>query len=117
MALVVRAFPVLAGHESHVRELAKSMATDRAADAAQFFARFGVRHESWHLQQTPHGPWVIVVTEVDAPVETAKEYSASQGEFDLWFKAQVLELSGIDPQTQPLGPPTDQIFAWSAGGK
>ena len=116
MPLVVRAFPVLEGKESVVRAFAKSLATDRAAAAARFYTRLGVTHESWHLQETPHGLWVIAVTDVDAPTERAEQYSASRGEFDEWFKAQVLALSGIDPTTQPLGPPTEQIFAWSTAG-
>jgi hypothetical protein len=57
------------------------------------------------------------VTEVDEPTKRAEQYSASHAEFDEWFKSQVLELSGIDPTTQPLGPPTDEIFAWPAAEK
>jgi hypothetical protein len=114
MAFVVRAFPVLAGREESVRQLARSMSTERAAQTTDFYARNGVCHESWHLQETPAGPWVIAVSDIDAPAQRARQYSASQQEFDAWFKRQVLELTGIDPQTQPLGPPTQEIFAWSA---
>jgi hypothetical protein len=114
MPFVVRAFPVLDGKECVVRELAKSMSAERAAQTGEFFARFGVCHESWHLQETPAGVWVIVVTEIDQPGERAKEYSASTHDFDSWFKSQVLALTGIDPFTQPLGPPTEGIFAWPA---
>ncbi len=116
MSLVVRAFPVLEGKESVVRSFAKSLATDRAREAAQFYARFGVRYESWHLQETPSGLWVIAVTDVDAPTERAEQYLSSSHEFDEWFKAQVLALSGVDPTTQPLGPPTEEIFAFSGYG-
>lgn len=114
MSLVVRAFPVLEGMEEGAREVARAMATERSAQASAFFARFGVRHESWHLQETPAGPWILVVSEIDAPVERAEEYSASHEEFALWFKERTLELTGIDPFTQPLGPPTEEIFSWSA---
>ena len=112
MSLVVRAFPVLAGKENVVRAFAKSLATDRAAEVAHFYTCFGVKSESWHLQETPSGLWVIAVTDVDAPTKRAEQYSSSHAEFDEWFKAQVLALSGIDPSTQPLGPPTERIFAW-----
>lgn len=117
MALLVRAFPVLEGKESVVRAFAKSLATDRAAEVAHFYTCFGVKYESWHLQETPSGLWIIAVTEVDEPTKRAEQYSASHAEFDEWFKSQVLELSGIDPTTQPLGPPTDEIFAWPAVDK
>jgi len=117
MSLVVRAFPVLEGKEGVVRAFAKSLKTDRAADVAHFYTCFGVTYESWHLQETPSGLWVIAVTDVDAPTKRAEQYSASHAEFDEWFKAQVLALSWSAPTTQPLGPPTEEIFAWPASGE
>ncbi|MFY9823714.1 MAG: hypothetical protein WAM82_20200 [Thermoanaerobaculia bacterium] len=117
MSLVVRAFPVLAGKENVVRAFVKSLTTDRAAEVAHFYTCFGVKSESWNLQETPTGLWVIAVTDVDEPTKRAEQYSASHAEFDEWFKTQVLELSGIDPITQPLGPPTEEIFAWPAADK
>ena len=114
MPFVVRAFPVLAGREESVRQLARSMSTERAAQTTEFYARHGVSHESWHVQETPAGMWVIAVSDIDAPADRARNYSASQQEFDAWFKSQVLHMTGIDPQTQPLGPATEEIFAWSA---
>lgn len=117
MALVVRAFPVLEGMEESVREIARTMFAERAEQAAEFFSRLGVRRESWHLQETPAGLWVIVVSDLDAPEERAQEYAASHREFDAWFKERVLEFTGIDPLTQPLGPPTEEIFAWPAADR
>ncbi len=113
MALVVRAFPVLEGMEESVRDIARTMAAERQAQAAEFFAGLGVRHESWHLQETPAGPWVIVVSDIDEPEERARQYSAAREEFATWFKERTLGLTGIDPYTQPLGPPTESIFHWT----
>ena len=54
---------------------------------------------------------VIGVTEVDGDVSAiAQEYAASNRSFDRWFKDQVKNLSGIDPDVQPLGPPSEVIF-------
>jgi uncharacterized damage-inducible protein DinB len=114
MSYVVRAFPVLEGQEDRVRELARAMAAERSAEAAKFYSAFGVRHESWHLQETPQGLWVIAVSDIDEPDQRAAEYAAATEEFAGWFKQQVLALSGIDPQTQPLGPPTEALFSISA---
>lgn len=113
MPLVVRAFPVLAGKEHLVRELAAALKTSRAAEAAEFYSRLGVRGESWHLQHTPYGVWVIGVTDVDSPEERAPQYAGSRHDFDVWFKEQVLALSGVDPEKQPLGPPTEEIFSFT----
>lgn len=111
MPLVVRAFPVLPGKEEDIRRLAAEMAGPRRRDAEQFYKSFGIIRESWHYQETPHGPLVIGVTEVDEEPEVkAREYADSIRPFDSWFKDQVRNLTGIDPSIQPLGPPTEVIF-------
>ncbi len=110
MPLIVRAFPVLRGKED-IRRLAAEMAGPRREEAKEFYKSFGVIRESWHYQETPHGPLVIGVTEVDGDLGTvAQEYAESNRPFDQWFKDQVRNLSGIDPDVQPLGPPSEVIF-------
>jgi hypothetical protein len=111
MPLVVRAFPVLPGKEEDIRRLAAEMAGPRRQDAEQFYKSFGVIRESWHYQETPHGPLVIGITELDAePEARAQEYAESSRPFDRWFKDQVRNLTGVDPNVQPLGPPSEVLF-------
>lgn len=114
MPLVVRAFPVRKTIPE-VQAFAEAMRTTHRAGADSFYRQYGVSHESWHVQLTPHGPWVISVTAVDDPIEAAPRYAASAAEFDIWFKSQVLELSGVDPDKQPLGPASTLIYQWSDG--
>lgn len=115
MQRVVRAFPVLPGKEPCLQDMVRQLAGERAKEAADFFKRFGVTHESWHAQETPAGTWVIGVTEIsDIPVDVAAAgYARSEQAFDTWFKEKVREISGIDPNTTPQGPPTQCIFSWS----
>jgi hypothetical protein len=110
--LLVRAFPLLAGKEAELRQFAEAVSTTRAGEVADFHRRMGIARESWHMQQTPFGTWVIGVTEMSQrPLQAAaQEYAASQHGFDRWFKEQVKTISGIDPETTPLGPPTECIF-------
>jgi hypothetical protein len=111
MPLIVRAFPVLQGKEEDIRKLAAEMAGPRREEAQEFYRSFGVVRESWHYQETPHGPLVIGVTELDDdPRVRAQQYAESDRPFDSWFKTQVRNLTGIDPNTQPLGPPSEEIF-------
>ena len=114
MERVIRAFPILPGKEDEARDAAREMAGERADGMADFYRRFGVVSESWHEQQTPAGTWFIVVTDIgDKPAEAAgREYAASQHEFDAWFRGRVKEITGVDPQTAPLGPPTTCVFSW-----
>jgi hypothetical protein len=112
MPLIVRAFPVLPGKEEDIRKLAAEMAGPRREEAREFYRTFGVVRESWHYQETPHGPLVIGVTEVEDidPSARAQGYAESNQPFDRWFKDQVRNLTGVDPDLQPLGPPSEVIF-------
>ena len=113
MPLIVRAFPVLAGKEEAAIAFADEVGTRQ--DTAAFFQRHGIRRESWHLQRTPSGAVIIVITDVEGPpLERAAGYQNSQASYELWFKDRVRELSGIDPDTQPLGPPTQTIFSYDS---
>ena len=111
MPLIVRAFPVLRGKEEDIRKFAAEMAGPRRQEAEEFYRSFGVIRESWHYQETPHGPQVIGVTEIDGEISArAQAYADSIRPFDRWFKDQVRNLTGIDPNVQPLGPPSEVIF-------
>lgn len=110
MPFVVQAFPLLPEREGALRAFADQMAGERAAEGADFYRRLGVAHESWHLQHTAAGPLVIAVTEIADVDAAATSYAASQQPFDRWFKDQVLHLTGVSPDSDPLGPPTEQIF-------
>lgn len=113
MTLVVRAFP-LRGSMSALAAFSAQLSGPRASEASQFYRQYGVEHESWHLQETPNGPWIIAVTTVANPDEAAPRYAGATEAFHIWFKDQVLALTGIDPNSTPLGPPTEQIFSWQA---
>ncbi|HXU30758.1 MAG TPA: hypothetical protein VN851_09295 [Thermoanaerobaculia bacterium] len=115
MPLVVRAFPILPGKEEDLRAFASELTGARRPEAAEFYRQFGVRHENWHLQQTPNGAWVIAITDlIEDPQLAAQAYAESERPFDRWFKDKVLEISGSDPDLEPLGPPTEAILDWSA---
>ena len=109
MTLVVRAFPVNCDRGA-VEEMVAEM-HKRGDEVRNFYNTFSVRREAWFFQDSVHCPMVIGVTEVGAPVEkVASEFAASTDEFATWFKGRVLELSGVDENEQPLGPPTEMVF-------
>ena len=112
MSLLVRAFPLresVADFEAFVKDLQGP----RKAEAVAFYQGHNIAHESWHLQQTENGPWVIVVTIVSKPEETAPKYAQATDAFSSWFKGKVLTLSGVDPTIAPLGPPTTEVYSWT----
>lgn len=113
MAFLVRAFP-LRGSRQDFDAFVKALDGARQAEAAAFYGSHDITHESWHLQETDNGTLVIVVTLVRDPGESAPKYAAASDGFASWFKDQVKALSGVDPSKAPLGPPTKEVYRWSA---
>ena len=113
MSHVGRAYPLIRPlAELHAFVAALSGARREEADT--FYRQYGISHESAHLQETPNGHLLIVVTALDDHQEAAPRYKAASDEFQSWFKAQILHLTGVDPNVTPLGPPSAEVFAWSA---
>jgi hypothetical protein len=113
MPYLVRAFPLV----RPLDELNKFLATHcdaRRLDTDRFYRQYNVSHESVHLQETAHGHLLIVVTVIEDQQEAAPRFQAASEEFQAWFKAQLLHLTGVDPNVTPLGPPTTQVFSWPA---
>lgn len=113
MPYLVRALPLIRPM-AEVEEFLATMMGERRRETDRFYAQFGVAHESVYLQETPHGPLLIVVTLIDDHHEAAPRYQAATEAFDTWFKQGILRLTGIDPNLQPLGPPTRCVLDWSA---
>jgi hypothetical protein len=84
MQQVVRAYPVPEGKQPALREFAAALQGAKAAQTTEFSERHGVARESWHLQETSHGTWLIGVTEIPGkPVsEAARGYAESGHSFD-----------------------------------
>jgi hypothetical protein len=112
MSLLVRAFPLKAPVAALERFTA-DLKGPRQADAKAFYAAHGVAHESWYLQQTDSGPWVIGITQVENVPENAPRFAKAKDEFSSWFKQQILELTGVDTSTAPLGPATQLVYSCS----
>jgi hypothetical protein len=111
MKQVVRAFPIQKPTED-LLAFAADLSGPRSKEATEFYRSYGIVRETWHLQETPSGPWAIAVTELADPDEAAPRYARASEEFHSWFKAQILSLTGVDPNVTSLGPPTTEVFAW-----
>jgi hypothetical protein len=113
MTIMVRAFPARASR-AEIEAVAAELNGPRKQQATAFFRSYNLKLESWHLQETPAGLLVIVVTILDEePQAATQRYAASTAEFDIWFKSQVLRLTGVDVNVDPMGPPTTRVYHWS----
>ena len=112
MSLLVRAFPLKAS-EADLQKFIAELQGPRRADVDSFYQEHGVTHESWYVQETEHGPWVIGLTQVEDVQESAPRFAQHQGDFPAWFRAQIQKLTGVDTSATPLGPPTTLVYEYS----
>jgi hypothetical protein len=113
MALVVRAYPVKsrAAVEEFINEL-----HSRGSEAQAFYERMRV-HETWHYQDTAHGPIVIAVADVAEVKQAADDFQFADDPFTSWFKERVLQISGVNPNETPMGPDAELVYDSRAVGK
>src|SRR5215211_1425885 len=111
MPNIVRAFPLIRP-VSELQTFLSELTGIRKADTDKFYRQYGVSHESVHMQETPHGILLIVVTTIQDQQQSASLFKATSEEFHAWFKARLLHLTGIDANVTPLGPPTTEVFSW-----
>lgn len=105
-------FPVLPGKSEALREFAQKLLGERRAEFE--LSQLSVHKESWFIQPTPMGDVCIVHFESDDPAAVFAGLASSQDDFDVWFRSQVLDTTGID-LTQPLPGLPPRIFHWTRG--
>lgn len=102
--------PLLPGKTDAARAFAAELAGPRRAELDN--AQTTVIKESWFIQETPHGDFMIVYYVSPDPDKVHAALAVSEEPFDVWFRAQILDLTGIDIST-PLGNLPRQVLAWS----
>jgi hypothetical protein len=89
------AFPIQAGKEDAARAFAAETSGARRSEFEAHLARADVTRETWTLEETPMGSFMLVWFEGD--VEKAfTELATDDSEFSAWFRAQVLDVTGVD---------------------
>lgn len=103
-------FPVLPGKSEALIAFAETIMGPRRAEYE--ISQQSVTKESWFLQPTPNGDICIVHFESDDPAAVFNGLAESQEPFDVWFREQVLDTTGVDLTNPPAGFPA-RIFHWT----
>ncbi|MCB1233119.1 MAG: hypothetical protein KDN19_22945 [Verrucomicrobiae bacterium] len=111
MIRAVRAFPVLPGKEEVLAAFMRAM-KERGEEVDDFYRRYGVTMESWHIQTSPDGGVLVIVTSEAKDDAAFAAHAASDHPFDTWFKDRVKEISGINLNETPRGEPSREGFCW-----
>jgi hypothetical protein len=98
------AFLIRTGKEDDARAFAAETFGSRRADFEAHLARHGITRETWSLQETPMGSLILVWFEGDVE-EAFARLATDDSEFTTWFRARVLDVTGVDLAAPPEGPP------------
>ena len=106
-------FPIQAGREQDARAFAAETKGTRQAAFEAHHVRVGTTRETWTLQETPMGSFMLVWFEGD--VEKAfGDLATNDSEFVSWFRGQVLDLTGVNLGAPSAAPPPEVLVDYSA---
>jgi hypothetical protein len=95
------ALPILDGKTDDARAFMHELEHVRKGDYDRSERRIGIPKELWYLAALPSGNHFIAYMESEDFTRSLGMFSQSQDEFDLWFKAQLANATGIDLNNPP----------------
>jgi hypothetical protein len=114
MTSFASAFPLLPGKAEQWKQFNHEMIGSRRSEFEAFLQRQGVTREVVALQQTPQGDMVVVYFEAPDIAHAFEVLGSSQEPFDVWFREQAKDTTGID-FSQPASGPLPEIYIdWQA---
>jgi hypothetical protein len=109
MAVFNGAFPILHRNEQRGRDFAAACMRKRRKEFEAQLVRDGVARETWALQETPMGSFMLVWFEAPDIEKAFTELATAGDEFTIWFRDQVKDLTGVDLGAPPESPPPDVL--------
>jgi hypothetical protein len=109
MAVFNGAFPIISGKERASMEFAIACMVERSKEFEAHLVRHGVTRETWALQETPMGSFMLVWFEAPDIEKTFTLLATSGEEFTVWFRGQVKDMTGVDMGAPPESPPPDTL--------
>ncbi|MGH2589135.1 MAG: hypothetical protein ACRDJE_29785 [Dehalococcoidia bacterium] len=97
------ALPILPGKGADARAFQRDLAGARQADYAHAERALGIVKELWFLQETPNGDLFIAYLESPDLNRALGRFAASRAAFDVWFRRQLADVTGIDLSIPPPG--------------
>ena len=104
-------FPIAEGKEDAARAFAAETIGARKADFDALQARSNITRETWAMQETPMGSFMLVWFEGDVE-KTFGDLASDNSEFATWFRAQVKDVTGVDLAAPLPGPLPDVLVNW-----
>ena len=99
--------------EEDARAFAAEAMGARRAEFEAHFARVNMIRETWALQETPMGSFLLVWFEGDVEKAFA-DHATNDSEFETWFRARLLDVTGVDLGTPSGAVPPAVLVDWHA---
>jgi hypothetical protein len=108
------ALPIHDGKSAAARAFMQDLERERKADYAASEQRLGITKEVWAIQQTPMGELFVVFFQAPDIAGAVAQFVGSRDAFDLWFKEQVKDTTGVDLNVPPPGALSDVLSVYEA---
>jgi Family of unknown function (DUF6176) len=93
--------PVQTGKSDDARAFMRELEEQRKGAYAQSEQRIGIDKEVWFLARTDSGDLLVSYMESPDFANALRLFSASQDDFDLWFKRRFADSTGVDLNNPP----------------
>jgi hypothetical protein len=101
MDQVCLVLPIAAGKTEQARRFHRELDSSRKAEYDASERRIGISKEVWYVAQIPGGDALVAYMESGDFSKALSRFVESRDEFDLWFKARLLEVTGLDLNDPP----------------
>ena len=115
MDYILFALPILPGKSEQARRFLHELEHQRKAQYAASERKLNIPEEVWALQQLPSGEAYVVYFKGQDIAQAFQTFAQSRDEFDVWFKQQLKETSGLDLNTPPAAAPSEVLSVYTAG--
>jgi hypothetical protein len=95
--------PILPGKTADARAFLRDLDGPRKAEFDKSEQRIGITKELWYLATLSTGDQLVGYMEANNFGEAVAQFSASTDPFDLWFKKQMADVTGMDLNNIPPG--------------
>jgi hypothetical protein len=109
------ALPIGSGKSAAARSFLQELENARKSDYAASERRLGITKEVWAIQNTPMGELFVVFFQAPDIAGAVGQFVGSRDAFDLWFKEQVKDATGVDLNVPPPGALSDILSVYEAG--
>ena len=89
-------FPILSGKTDEARAFQRELETERKTEYDRSERQIGITKEYWFIATVPSGDQLVVYMESADFTRALSLFSQSQEPFDVWFKQQLADVTGVD---------------------